>query len=78
MSTHKPMTDKERQLFEAFSLAVEREREAQVTYGKMAAMAEDPKVREVFEQFQRQEANHERGILQLYESFKARMEAERK
>ena len=36
MSARIPMTDKEKLLFEAFKLAVEREREAQVDYGKLA------------------------------------------
>jgi rubrerythrin len=72
MSAHRPMTDKEKQLFEAFKLALDREREAQSTYGKMAAMTEDPEIRGIFEQLQRDEAEHEEGLLRMYRDFKAR------
>lgn len=72
MSANRPMTNKEKQLFEAFKLAIEREREAQGTYGEMAAMAEDPEIRGIFEQFRRDEAGHEERLLRLYRDFKAR------
>ena len=72
MSTRTPMTHKGKQLFEAFKLAIEAERKAQVEYGKMAALAEDPQVRGAFERFQREEAEHEEGLLQLYQDLKAR------
>ncbi len=76
MSTHRPMTEKEKQLFEAFKLAIESERQAQGAYGRMAALAEDPQVRAVFEGFQREEAKHEERLLQLYGEYKARFTPE--
>lgn len=76
MSTHRPMTDQEKQLFEAFKLAIEREREAQTEYGKMAVLADDPKIRGIFQAFEREEGKHERSLIRLYGEFKARFFAE--
>jgi len=73
MTAHNPMTDKEKQLFEAFKLALDAERAAQGKYGEMAAIAEDPEIRRIFEQFQREEAGHEQELLRLYGDFKARL-----
>lgn len=72
MSARWPMTDKEKLLFEAFKLAIDREREAQVEYGKLAAMTEDPDIRGLFLRFQSEEAKHEQGLLRAYGNFKAR------
>jgi rubrerythrin len=72
MTARGPMTDKEKQLFEAFKVALDAERAAQGKYGEMAAMADDPEIRRVFEQFQREETEHEEGLLRLYGDFKAR------
>jgi rubrerythrin len=66
------MTDKEKQLFVAFKLAMEAERKAQVEYGKLAALAEDPEIRGVFERLEREEAGHEEALLRMYRDFKVR------
>lgn len=71
VSTHRPMTEEEKQLFEAFKLAIESERQAQGAYGRMAELAEDPQVRAVFEGFQREEAEHEEKLIQMYAKYKA-------
>lgn len=71
MSTHRLMTEKEKQLFQAFKVAIEGERGAQGEYGRMAALAEDPQVRAVFEGFQREEAEHEEKLIQMYAKYKA-------
>jgi rubrerythrin len=76
MSARRPMTDKEKQFFNAFKLAIENERGAQGHYGKMAAMAEDPESRGLFEGLQREEAEHEEKLLQLYGEYKARFVSE--
>ncbi len=68
----RPMTDKERQLFEAFKLAIEGERGAQGEYGRMAGLADDPQVRAIFEAFQREETRHEEELMRMYREFKAR------
>ena len=57
---------------EAFKHAIDGERDAQAEYGRMAALAEDPEVRAVFEVFQREEGKHEEQLAQLYAEFKAR------
>jgi rubrerythrin len=66
------MTDKEKRLFEAFKLAIEREREAQGDYGKLAELTEDPEIRGLFLRFQAEEAKHEQGLIRVYRDFKAR------
>ena len=70
MSSHRPMTERERQLFEAFKHAIDGERGAQAEYGRMATLAEDPQARAVFEAFQREERKHEERLTQLYAEFK--------
>jgi rubrerythrin len=70
------MTDKEKHLFVAFKLAMEAERKAQVEYGLLAAMSEDPEVRGVFERLEREEAGHEEELLRLYRDFKTRFVTE--
>jgi rubrerythrin len=72
MSPHRSMTDNEMELFEAFKLAIESERTAQGAYARMASLAGDPQVRAVFEGFQREEAEHEERLIQLYGEHKAR------
>jgi rubrerythrin len=72
MSRRWPMTDREKLLFEAFKLAIDREREAQVDYGKLAELTEDPDIRGLFLRFQSEEAKHEQGLLRTYRDFKAR------
>ena len=72
MSARIPMTDKEKELFEAFKLAIEREREAQGDYGKLAELTDDPDIRGLFLRFQSEEAKHEQGLLRVYRDLKAR------
>ena len=72
MSAPWPMTDNEKLLFEAFRLAIEREREAQDDYGRLAELTEDPAIRGLFLRFQAEEAKHEQGLLRAYRDFKAR------
>ena len=72
MSAGRPMTDKEKKLFMTFTLAIERERGAQAEYGNLAALAEDPQLRGIFERLQHEEAEHEQALLDMYRDFKVR------
>ena len=72
MGARIPMTDKEKLLFGAFKVAIDREREAQHDYGKLAELAQDPDIRGLFLRFQSEEAKHEQGLLRAYRDFKAR------
>jgi rubrerythrin len=60
------MPDKTRQLFLIFRDAVQREREAQTTYKHAAGLCEDKELRGLLMGFYRDEARHEKALVQQY------------
>jgi rubrerythrin len=60
------MPEKTRQLFLIFKDAVERERDAQNVYKQAAELCEDKALKELLEGFRKDEARHEKALLQRY------------
>ena len=60
------MPDKTRQLFLIFRDAVQREREAQTIYQRAAELCPDAKLKELLQSFAKDEARHEKVLIQRY------------
>jgi len=60
------MTEKTRQLFLIFRDAVQRERDAQALYKQAAALCEDKALKGLLMGFYRDEARHEKALVQRY------------
>jgi rubrerythrin len=60
------MTEKTRQLFLIFKDAVQRERDAQILYKQAAALCDDKALRQLLMAFHKDEARHEKGLVQRY------------
>ncbi len=66
----------EKTLFEIFSLAIEKEREAQELYRQAATLAEDgTSLRTMFLQLEQEERTHEERLMEDYARFKERLPA---
>jgi rubrerythrin len=60
------MPEKIRQLFLIFKDAVQREREAQSIYQHAAELCQDEELKKLLESFRRDEARHEKMLVQRY------------
>ena len=60
------MPEKTRQLFQIFRDAVQREREAQMTYKHAAEICEDQELKGLLMGFYRDEVRHEEALVQQY------------
>ncbi len=60
------MTEKTRQLFLIFKDTVQRERDAQTLYRQAAALCEDKALKKLILSFCRDEARHEKALVQRY------------
>jgi rubrerythrin len=60
------MPEKTKQLFLIFRDAVQREREAQTIYQQAAALCQDEELKKVLEGFYRDEAFHEKTLVERY------------
>ncbi len=60
------MPEKTRQLFLIFRDAVQREREAQITYKRAAELCEDKELKGLLMGFYRDEVRHEKALVQQY------------
>jgi rubrerythrin len=60
------MSEKTKQLFLIFRDAVQREREAQASYKRAAQLCEDKRLKGILMGFYRDEARHERVLVQRY------------
>ena len=65
------------QILEGILEAIEDEIKAQKHYKMLAEKAEDPKVKNFFEQLRADEENHERVLRTRYEAFAKMSEAEK-
>ena len=66
------MPEKTRQLFLIFRDAVQREREAQITYKHAAELCEDKELKRLLKGFYRDEARHEKALVQRYNRVRKR------
>jgi len=64
--------EKTRQLFLIFRDAVQREREAQITYKRAAELCEDEELKGVLLGFYRDEVRHEEALVEQYERIRDR------
>jgi rubrerythrin len=60
------MPDKARELFLIFKDAVQAEREAQTTYKHAAELSQDKELKGLLMSFCRDEARHEKALIQRY------------
>jgi rubrerythrin len=60
------MPEKTKQLFLIFRDAVQREREAQTIYQHAAELCQDEELKKLLKGFQRDEARHEKALIQRY------------
>ena len=60
------MPEKTRQLFLIFRDAVQREREAQTIYQHAAELCQDEELKKLLKGFYRDEARHEKALIQRY------------
>ena len=72
----KPLSEKQRQLFELFKVAIEREQEAQQIYADMTLNCEDGELRQVIETLRESERLHEELLLERYKFLRADAESE--
>jgi len=69
---------KEKTLYDIFSIAIEKEREAQKLYDQAAKLSEDnKKLRKRFIKFRDQEKKHEEALIRDYAEFKKIMKEKR-
>ena len=66
----KPLTEKQKRLFELFKIAIEREQEAQHLYADMALNCEDDELRQVIDTLRESERMHEELLLERYKIFR--------
>jgi len=71
----KPLSEKQRQLFELFKVAIEREQEAQQLYADMALNCEDGELRQVIDTLRESERMHEELLLERYKFLRADAES---
>ena len=67
----KPMTDKQKRLFDLFTIAIAREQESQKIYVDMAPTCEDNDLRQVIETLRDSERMHEELLLERYKFIRA-------
>jgi len=67
----KPLTEKQKRLFELFKVAIEREQESQKLYTEMAEACEDDDLRQVIETLGASERVHEEVLLERYKFIRA-------
>ena len=60
------MTEKTKRLFLIFKDAVQRERDAQILYKQAAALCDDKALKELLMSFHKDEARHEKMLVQRY------------
>lgn len=60
------ITDKEKELFEIFKMAIEDERKAQAMYKNAIALCDDKQTKELLERFYKEEVFHEQKIIERY------------
>jgi rubrerythrin len=68
------MDDRKEKLFDIFKQAVEDERKAQQMYGEAIALCRDPELIRILEKLRRDEANHEKSLVEQYNRLKEGME----
>jgi len=66
------MPEKTRRLFLIFKDAVQRERDAQNIYKQAAELCEDKALKELLEGFCKDEARHEKALLERYNRLRKR------
>lgn len=70
MPVLKPMTEREKRLFEVFKRAVSAEQQAQAMYKEALAYCDDPALTLVLESFHADECRHEREVIGRYQQFR--------
>jgi rubrerythrin len=70
------MPEKARQLFLIFRDAVQREREAQITYKRAAELCEDTELIELLLGFYKDEVRHEEALVEQYNLLRDRYSAQ--
>ncbi len=60
------MTNKQKELFKIFKMAIEDERKAQAMYKNALALCDDEETKEILERFYREEVFHEQKIIERY------------
>ncbi len=71
MQVIKAMTDKERELFATFKIAIEAERSAQAMYQKAVDLCEEPALKSILIGFYDDEVRHEKEVSARYLQYKA-------
>lgn len=64
------LTAKQEKLLVLFKGAIEREKEAQKTYGEALLLSDDPTIRRIISTFVRQEKEHEEILLRMYKDLR--------
>lgn len=67
----KPLTDKQKRLFDLFTIAIAREQESQQIYADMALNCEDSELCQVIETLRESERMHEELLLERYKFIRA-------
>ena len=70
------MPEKAKQLYLIFRDAMQREREAQITYQSAAELCEDPELKGVLLGFYRDEVRHEGALVEQYNRLRDRYSAQ--
>jgi rubrerythrin len=65
------VNERQKQLYLLFKTAIDAERSAQEMYSRLAAVADDDRLRNVIEQFGREESRHEQFLVDEYADMRA-------